>query len=314
MNWYEIKITTTSEASEAVPEMLMTLGAGGVAIEDPNDLREAIARQGSLDYAGDELLNSLGEDVIVKAYFNEQANLTELKEEIGEKMKYISRFLNIGSGTIDVSQIKEEDWANNWKKYYTSIQISERLMIKPSWEDTAQTAGKIVIELDPGMAFGTGTHETTRLCLQLIEKYLHQGDKVLDVGCGSGILSIAAAKLGAVEVRAVDVDAVAVRVSMENIELNRCSPSIHVSTGELKDLPEGKADLIVANIIADIIIRLSDEVQKRSKPGGFFIASGIIKDRRKEIEETYISRGYRVLEVLEMGEWVAVVFTCPDSL
>lgn len=314
MKWTEIKIKTTEEAYDAISEMLTTIGAGGVAIEDPNDIRMEIAKSGSLDYADDDFLNSLGEDVIIKAYFSEMINKSELVELIREKIQFISNFLNVGYGYMGFTEIDDEDWSTAWKKYYKPIHISERIVIKPSWEDYIKGDNEIVIELDPGMAFGTGTHETTRLCAQFLEKYVHQNDNVIDIGCGTGILSIVAAKIGAENIIAVDVDEVAVRVTKENCVLNNVKDQVISSKGVLNDIKRGKYDIIVANIIANVIIDISCLIPYYLKSGGYFITSGIIKERKNEVVDTYLRMGFLCEQIQEMGEWVAIVFKCQDSL
>jgi ribosomal protein L11 methyltransferase len=235
MKWNEIIITTTADAEEAVSEMLTTIGAAGVAIEDPNDIIIEVSKSDSLDYADPEFLDNLGTDVIIKAYFPETQSLGELVPLIGEKLKFISNFLDVGKGNISTNTIDEEDWANAWKKYYNTFSITENVTIKPSWQDVTISENKIVIELDPGMAFGTGTHETTKMCAVLIEKYIKDGDTVFDVGTGSGILAIMAAKLGASNVLAYDIDEVAVRVAKENSTINKANEVVTFSKGIIED-------------------------------------------------------------------------------
>lgn len=314
MKWIEIRVVTTEEANDAISEMFTSIGAGGVAIEDPNDIRKEISKAGSLDYADDEFLRSLGSDVVVKAYFPGTANITELSELIKEKIRFISNFLDTGKGYDGYLEINEEDWANGWKKYYKPVKISERIVIKPSWEQYEAQDDEIIVELDPGMAFGTGTHETTKLCVQMLEKYLNKGDTVIDVGCGTGILSIAALKLGAESVTAVDVDEVAVRVTKENCAINGVAEKVEAFAGELKDIKVFKADIVVANIIANVIINISEIVNDYLKAGGYFITSGIIKERKQEVADAYIRQGFTCEGTLELGEWVAMVFKCRNSL
>ena len=314
MKWTEIKVTTTGEASEAVSEMLTTVGAGGVAIEDPDDIRKEIERVGSLDYADDDFLNSLGEDVIIKAYFNEETNKNELIQLVKEKINFISRFLSVGKGEVEFTEIDEQDWATGWKKYYKPFNISSGVVIKPTWEIYNSVGNEKVIEMDPGMAFGTGTHETTRMCSEFLEECLKEGDTVIDVGCGTGILSIISAKLGAKHITAVDIDEVAVKVTNENCRKNNVEQCINAFKGELTDIKHQKADIIVANIIANIIIDISKDIHYYLKAEGLFIASGIIKERKQEVLDTYQGLGFECVKVRELGEWVAILFRCQDSL
>jgi ribosomal protein L11 methyltransferase len=315
MKWTEIRIKTTEEAYDAISDMLTEIGAGGVAIEDPNDIRKEISNPNSLDYTDDDFLNSLGNDVIIKAYFNDTYNIAELTEIIKEKISFISEFLDIGHGFDGYSQVDDEDWATAWKKYYKPIKISDRLVIKPTWEEYIKTDNEVVIELDPGMAFGTGTHETTKMCGQLLEKYVKIDNKVIDVGCGTGILSIIAVKLGAKHIEAVDVDEIAVRVTKENCELNGVNDYINAFTGKLNDINKNeKVDIVVANIIANVIIDISKLMNNFLKPNGILITSGIIKERKSEVIDVYTQCGFSLEEILELGEWVGIVFRCQGSL
>ncbi len=314
MKWTEVCIKTTEEASDAISEMLNTIGAGGVVIEDPNEIRRQIESPNSLDYADQEFMDSLGTEVTVKAYFNEEKTAEELAILIKEKLNFISQFLNVGKGYVGSSSVDDEDWSTAWKKYYKPFNISNNVAIKPSWEEYEKKAGEIVIEMDPGMAFGTGTHETTRLCSQLLEEYVKPGDSVIDVGCGTGILSIIAVKLGAQNAIAVDIDEVAARVSRENCRINGVLDSISVSKGVLSDIKPQKVDIVVANIIADVVIGISGQVPAYLKQGGVLLTSGIIHERRDDVVKAYTGLGFEFVKILEMGEWVAIVFRCPDSL
>jgi len=294
----------------------MSIGSGGVVIEDPNDIKNEIENPNSLDYADDEFLNSLGEDIIVKAYFPEDRNIKELVELVKEKLIFISEYLDIGEGYIGFAELDEHDWANEWKKYYKPDHITDKIVIKPTWERYDRKADEIVIELDPGMAFGTGTHETTRMCAQLLSKYVAKGDRVIDVGCGTGILSIISAKLGAEHVTAVDIDSVAVKVAKENCGINQVDDIIDVSAGVLTDIDikDERADIIAANIIANVIIDIAEAVPRYIKKDGYFITSGIIRERKQEVIDAYISRNFALEETLETGEWVAMAFKCLGSL
>lgn len=310
MKWTEIRINTTEEAYDAICEMLTSNGAGGVVIEDPNDIRRQIEAPNSLDYADPDFMAALGQDVIIKAYFDEQRNYSELIQLISEKLKFIAQFLDIGKGFDGSSEVDDEDWATAWKAYYKTFDISERIVIRPSWEEYVEDNEKVVISLDPGMAFGTGTHETTRMCAMFLDKYIKPENTVIDVGCGSGILSIIAAKLGAKEVLAVDIDKIAVRVSGENCEINGVSDKVTVQVGILEDLTVNKVDVVVANIIADVIVGITPKVPSFLKPEGLFITSGIIKERAQDVEDSCLNNGFILYDKIEMGEWVAMVFKC----
>ena len=320
MKWIEVRITTTAEASDAVCEMLTQIGAGGVVIQDPDDIRREISRPNSLDYADEEFLESLGTDVIIKAYFDDGTGKEELKKLINEKLRFISEFLDVGKGFSGMCEVDDEDWANAWRKHYKPFRLSEHIVVKPSWEVFDAESKDIVIELDPGMAFGTGTHETTKMCAMLIDKHINKEDYVMDIGCGTGILSIVAAKLGASEIVAVDIDEVAVKVTKENCRVNGTDDVVNVFRGTIRDIKnipgikKVKADLIVANIIADVIIDMSKDLCDYLKSDGIFITSGIIKERKQEVVEEYQKSGFYLVESMETGEWVAMVFKCRDSL
>lgn len=314
MVWIEVRIETTEEAADAVSDMLTTIGAGGVVIEDPNDIRREIEKPGSLDYADDAFMQSLGKDVVIKAYFSGDRDKEGLLLLIREKLAFISKYLDIGKGLAGNSEVDDQDWATAWKKYYKPFHISTRVVIKPSWEEYEPGRNEFIIELDPGMAFGTGTHETTAMCACFLEKYLKEEDVVLDAGCGSGILSIIAAKFGAKKVTAFDVDSVAVRVTDENCRLNGVEKKVEAIQGVLGDIEKVKTDIVVANIIANVIVDISPTIPCYLKPGGLFITSGIIKERKDDVLKAYESLGFVCLDTDTKGEWVAMVLKCPDSL
>ncbi len=310
MKYIEITVFTTTEASDAISEMMYDLGAKGVNIEDPNDFKMMNQDPMSWDYIEEELLETLGTDVKVKGYFSELdykgAMLDELKARIGDLEGY---GLDAGRKELKTTEVDEEDWANAWKKYYKPVKVGERLVIKPSWEEYEAEETDLIIELDPGMAFGTGTHETTSMCMKLIENYVKPGMDVFDVGCGSGVLGIAAAKIGAGKVVCVDIDQVACKVAEENAEINQVKSNLEVRCGNLLDVVQGRADVVIANIIADIIIAFSDDVENFMKEDGVFISSGIIKDRKDDVLAKFAEKNFKVIQLLEEGEWCAIAAT-----
>jgi ribosomal protein L11 methyltransferase len=315
MDLVEVKIVTTSEASDAVSQMLTEAGSGGVVIEDPADIRKEIEKPGSLDYADDEFLCKLGNDVIIKAYFPGSRNENELIEHINKNMGDIANYLDIGKATVNTSIVDDEDWANGWKRFYKPFHISDRIVVKPSWEKyISGSSNEVVIEIDPGMAFGTGTHDTTRMCAILLEKYMEEDNRVLDIGCGTGILSIVAAKLGATHVTAIDIDDNAVKVAKENCRLNGVGHLVDVYQGTVDSFCSDRYSIITANIIADAIIDMADMILSCIAAGGCFIASGIIKEREEEVVDKYTGLGFNTDTRLESGEWVAIVFRCRDFL
>lgn len=306
MNWVEMKIKTSTEAIEAISNIFYEAGVMGVVIEDPRDYLRP-QDESEWDYV--EIPEGIDfEEAVVTGYLVEDSSLGERAREIRERVKELPKYgLNIGKGEIIMNTVSDTDWANSWKKYYKPTHIGKNLVIKPSWEAYEPKANEIAIELDPGMAFGTGTHETTVMCLELLEKYIKKGLEVIDIGCGSGILSIACGKLGASKVLAIDKDEVAVKVARENIKRNSLSSTITVQTGDKLKNVEEKADIIIANIIADVIIDLSYDVPLHLKEGGVFLASGIIKDRKLSVREALEKNGFDLVQESEKGEWVALV-------
>ncbi len=307
MKYIELQVVTTTEASDAVSELLYAEGASGVLIQDPNDFKMLNRDEKSWDYIEEELIRDIGEDTKVKGYF--------IAEEFGEdKLKAIELHvlkleefgLDKGKGIVSVREVNDEDWATAWKKYYKPVKLGEKVVIKPTWEAYEGKPGEVIVELDPGMAFGTGTHETTIMCVKLLEKHVGKGCTVFDVGCGSGILGITAAKLDAARVVCVDIDEVSCKVSRENAEMNNVADKIDIRCGNLLEVVSEKADVIVANIIADIIISFSEDAMSFMNEGGIFISSGIIRDRRDDVLIKLRKEGFKVLEVLEMGEWCAI--------
>lgn len=305
--WVEIKIITKSEAIEPVSGIFYGLDVKGVAIEDPNDI--LTREQGPLtwDFADLNILEYGGKAAVVKGYFDKESLKDDIDQYIKNKLNEIKEMgIDIGEGKVIIDSVNEEDWANNWKKYYKPTRIGKRIVVKPIWEKYKKEGNDIVIELDPGMAFGTGTHETTRMCVQALEKYIKHQDMIFDVGTGSGILAIAAAKLGSKEVMAVDLDPVAVDSARQNVSFNDIS-NIKVMQGNLLDVVNGKADIVVANIIAEIIILLTDDVKKSLNQGGLFISSGIIRERQEAVMQKLIQSGFEIMEINTDGEWVCIV-------
>lgn len=309
MKWIEVTIKTTTEAVEAITNILDDLRTGGVMIEDPKDFFFQKKNELDWDYVEEEVFNKRNiEGVLIKTYISEERNVMELVETIKQKVSALTGFgIDIGEGSVSLGQVNEEDWANEWKKYYKPTKIGEKLVVKPTWEDYEVQSGDLVIELDPGMAFGTGTHETTTMCMRELEKYVTEDSKVFDIGCGSGILAIAAAKLGAKDVIAVDLDEVAVKVAAENVAHNHVQDSVQVLHGNLIDVVSDKADVVVANIIADIIKILAKDVHSCMKEDAVFISSGIIHAKVDEVKESLIENGFEIIEVKTLGEWNAIV-------
>ena len=308
MKWTEITIKTTTEAVEAVTNILYEQNVGGVSIEDPKDFKFQKKNENDWDFVEEEIFNSGYYGVIIKTYITEERDVTEDINLIKEKIDGLKEFgIDVGDAIVEISQVDEEDWANEWKNYYKPTKVGEKVVVKPTWEEYEAKEGDLIIELDPGMAFGTGTHETTSMCIQQLEKYVKQDSKVFDIGCGSGILAIAAAKLGANDVLAVDLDEVAVKVSKENIELNKVEDKVKALHGNLMEVVSDKADIVVANIIADIIKILAKDIKNFMKDDAVFISSGIIHAKVDEVKASLEENGLEIIEVQSLGEWNAIV-------
>ena len=305
--WIEVRVITKSEALEPILGIFYSLDCKGVAIEDPEDIlgRE----QGPLtwDFADINVLEHKGKVAVVKAYFAEEDNIEDVLEYVNERLTELKEMgLDLGEAKVEHEKMHEEDWANTWKQYYKPTKVGEKIVVKPIWEEYEAKDGELVVDLDPGMAFGTGTHETTRMCIQSLEKYVKEDSTVFDVGCGSGILAIAAAKLGAKLAVGVDLDPVAVESSIENVGYNKLK-NIEILHGNLVEVIDGKADIVVANILAEIICILTDDVKRVLKDGGVFITSGIIHDRVDMVCEKLEATGFEVMEKNRDGEWNCIV-------
>ncbi|MBB6175246.1 ribosomal protein L11 methyltransferase [Anoxybacillus tengchongensis] len=308
MKWSEISIHTTHEAVEAISNILHEAGAGGVVIEDPFELtKERETTYGEIYQLNPD--DYPEEGVIIKAYLPVNSFLGETVEEIKQAINNLMLYnIDIGRNKITISEVNEEEWATAWKKYYNPVKISERFTIVPTWETYEPVSSdELIIELDPGMAFGTGTHPTTVMCIQALEKTVKEGDTVVDVGTGSGILSIAAAMLGAKRVHALDLDPVAVESAKLNVKLNKVHDVVTVSQNNLLDRIDEQADVIVANILAEIILRFVDDAYRLLRSGGVFITSGIIQTKKQEVKEGLLRAGFTIEETLTMEDWVAFI-------
>lgn len=314
MKWHEVKVETGSTAVEAVSNILMEAGASGVAIEDALDA-ENYQTDGFGELLEKENFTELKEGALVMAYFPETIFLPEILPAIKSRLGKLPDFgLDIGKNLVTVSVVAESDWATAWKKYYHPVRITRYLTIVPSWEEyTPACADEKVIILDPGMAFGTGTHPTTSLTLQALESVLRGGETVLDVGTGSGVLSIACRHLGAGEVYAYDLDEVAVRAARENMDMNPIAEDVHVSANDLLTGVEIEADVIVANILADIIVLMLDDAWRLLKKEGHLIISGIIEDKRDMILEAVYTQGFETAQIFQEQDWYTMILKKPEE-
>ncbi|PRR83927.1 50S ribosomal protein L11 methyltransferase [Clostridium vincentii] len=305
--WIEIRVITKSEALEPISGIFYSLDCKGVAIEDPEDLLGREQGPFTWDFADINVLEYKGEFAVVKGYFPDEENIEEILSYIKEKVEEIKGLgIDVGLGRVESIKIHEEDWANTWKKYFKPLKIGEKIVVKPIWEEYEQKDSELIVELDPGMAFGTGDHETTKMCIQALEKYVEKDSTVFDVGCGSGILAISAAKLGAKKAVGVDLDPVAVKSALENVAYNNLD-NIEILHGNLIEVIEGKADIVVANILAEIICILAEDVSRVLKSGGYFITSGIIHDRVEMVTNKLEECGFVVETVNKDGKWNCII-------
>ena len=313
MKWSELSIHTTEEAVDAISNILHEAGASGVVIEDSQDCERQRDQQYGEIYALDRE-DFPQEGVIVKAYLPVSSFLAENVKEIKLAINNLKKFnINLGANEVSLSEVDEEDWSTAWKQYYHPVKISNRFTIVPTWENYEPVeSDELMIELDPGMAFGTGTHPTTVMSLQALEKHVQQGMYVTDVGTGSGVLAIGASMLGANHVHALDLDPIAVRSAKENIALNKIGGTIDVVEGDLLDTVKEPADIVVANILAEIIMTFTDDAYTVVKPGGLFITSGIIETKKEDVKQSLTNAGFIIDEVMMMEDWVTIVSRKPE--
>lgn len=307
MHYYEMTVKTSVEAIDAVTNLLYHYGATGVMIINPDDVDFNNKEEGKWDYYDPQNLSLDFEGALLTGYFEDQDMIT-LKSTFIESLFALKDFdIEIGLGEVFYKEIFPSEWENEWKKYFKPFRLGHRIVVKPSWETFDVQPEDLVIEIDPGNSFGSGTHETTSMCIEMLEKYMKPTDSVIDVGCGSGILSIAAGLLGSKKIVAVDIDALAVETSKENINLNGLSDVTDVRQGDLISVISEQADLVVANIIADVIVMLSEDIDKILKPDGLFISSGIINTKADWVLESLKARDFEIIEYLIKGEWAAIV-------
>ncbi len=306
MQWAEVSVDTSHEAMDLLALILQELGAGGVIIEDPALLNTYI-RSGFWDYT-DLKESEQTECVQVKAYLVLDKELKTRLKDLALRLDGLQRHgINIGKGTVSWRAVKDEDWSNQWKKFFHTEKIGRRTVIKPTWEKYDAKEGEIIVEIDPGAAFGTGQHATTALCIRMLENLVRPKMTVFDVGTGSGVLAIVAAKLGAARVEALDFDPVALRIASENVRQNDAEMVVCTKKSDLLQSVVGQADLIVANIIADIILRLLGVARAYLAPGGSLLLSGIIEERLQDVTQAANIHGFTVTHIEKMQGWVCVV-------
>ena len=306
MDYAELIVHTTTAGSDAVSDVLMEAGASGTMIEDKADIPDPSKPHGVWEIIDSKLLENMPEDVLVHAWFEENPALPSLIENITGRLSLLHETVaDAGSLRVETRSVNDKSWADVWKKYFKPFYAGQHLVVKPTWEPFDPAPGDKVIEIDPGMAFGSGTHETTGMCLSILEENIRGGEEIIDVGTGSGILAIGAALLGAGHVLAIDIDPDAVKVAAENVANNRVQDVVTVQQGNLLEKVDAVCDICVANIISDVIISFAAPLMRHIRPGGMFICSGIVSLRGDEVAKALLDAGYEILQKYTRGEWTA---------
>ncbi|MCT0948081.1 50S ribosomal protein L11 methyltransferase [Weissella confusa] len=309
MSWQEIIVETQTEAVEAVSNILMEAGAEGIQIDDAADVNSYEPADATV-WVDWDVVEHRESGATVAGYFAEDVNLPEVINDVQMRVNQLASFgLDATPGKVTTSAVKDEDWATEWQKYYHPVRVTRHLTVVPKWEEyqPAQEGEKVIV-LDPGMAFGTGTHPTTRLMMQALEIVVRGGERLLDVGTGSGVLGIAAKLLGADKVLGTDIDEVAVRSAQGNLDLNPVASDIQVMASDLlSDVPAQEFDIVVANMLAEVLVPLIPQVDSVLRPGGKFLLSGIYEDKAQTIIAKLEENGYALDETMNLGEWYGLI-------
>jgi len=310
MQWLEVAIIVMDAGSDIMAEVLREKGAVGVSIESVQ--KREFTDNGRWPMGEEQYEQDPKEYMYVKAYYNydESTNdeiINYVKQRVSEIVLMNIQNIELGECTVSYKLADDKDWANDWKKFFKPMHITSSVVVKPSWEQYEAGNDEIVIEIDPGLAFGTGMHETTRMCMELTEKYVKEGMSVADVGCGTGILSILAAKYGAENIKAIDLDPICIPVAKQNAIANNVQDQIEVILGDLTDKLKEKVDIVIANIVADPVIAIISDLKKVLKPGGYFLASGIIDTRIQDVLDALKENGLELIEIKKDKVWVAIV-------
>ena len=319
MNWIKVSVFTTSQGIEPVSGRLYQLGISGIEIEDEQDFKDFLENNRQYwDYVDEELVHKMEGETKVIAYVSDDTAgrelLLSIKSTLAE-LKSLDENNEFGRLETEIDNMTEQDWANNWRQYFHPMKIGEKVMIKPEWEELSEPTDRIVFNIEPGMSFGTGSHYTTQLCIEALEKYIKPGVKMLDLGCGSGILSIISLLLGADRAVAVDIDPNAVDTAYQNADRNNVDKSRYkvlsgnvVTDSDIQaEIAENKYEVVAANIVADVIIGLAPKAKEYMADGGVFITSGIIEDRLQDVKSALIDNGFEIEEIKQRKDWVSIV-------
>ncbi|MBQ9516107.1 MAG: 50S ribosomal protein L11 methyltransferase [Ruminococcus sp.] len=301
MDWTEISVEVKADKIDDAAAIANMTVPYGIYIEDYSGLEDEVMEIAHIDLIDEELLKKNRDIAKIHIYIDPEDN-------IDEAVSFLREHLTAAKidHTIDLSRVQEDDWLNNWRKFFKPMPVGEKLLINPSWYEDTEAGGRAVLNIDPGLAFGTGKHETTRLCLEVLERYIKGGEEILDVGCGSGILGIASVLLGAKSAFGVDIDETAVRTANENAVVNHVGEKFTAAAGDLVDKVQGKYDIIVANIVADAIIALSASVKAFMKPDSVYIVSGIIDTRADDVKNA-VADSFDIVEEITLGGWYCFV-------
>ncbi len=319
MDWIKVSIFTTSKGIEPVIGRLYQLGIAGIEIEDEQDFNDFLQENKKYwDYVDEELVEKMKGETKVKTYVSDDTEGRELllaiKSTLSE-LKALDDYNEFGRLDIEIDSMTEQDWANNWRQYFHTMEIGEKVMIKPEWEELKEPTDRVVFNIEPGMSFGTGSHYTTQLCIEALEKYIKPDVNMLDLGCGSGILSIISLLLGAEKAVAVDIDPNAVDTAYQNADRNNIgrskytvlSGNVVTDTDIQTEISKNKYDVVAANIVADVIIALAPKAKEYMSDDGVFITSGIITDRADDVKETLEENGFEIITVNQRKDWVSMV-------
>lgn len=311
MKYIQVKITTTHEGAEILTGVLVNAGINDISIHDPDEIRAMLDCVGEGEcYDSLQVPDNDDRDVTLSVFLPDTKEgirkASEIKQRVGRVREDIGGLIDLGWLDVTASTTDDASWRDKWKDYFVPFRVTESIVVKPTWRKYEPLPGDLVIELDPGMAFGTGSHETTSLSMKMMEKYIKKGDRVLDVGTGSNILCIAAKLLGASDILGTDIDTEAVRTARDNIKLNCADDSARVIECDLVEGIDCTADVVVANLLADLVMTLSDYVKKHMSDDAVFISSGILTKKRRVVEDHMESVGLEVIDSMTDGEWTSL--------